>query len=493
MDNINIEDDNYDFAQEDANHSRLNSEHREINTFNRFSNNEELQNKIGDLYRLLKSKISENNKYQQKIKKLNKCVNDNSLIIDSSQKEFFELKEKIKKKYEAKIKILENENQRLKSENQRLKKEIKELKNNNNITFEKKVFIPFKVITKNNDDYGCNDIFEVFNSLKNKKNYLASPNKNPDKNRYYNIDIYNLNERYDIVKKLEGHTSQITLVRYFTDKISKGYLISSDRDKNIFIWDVTDTPENFHRKNFIKKMKYEDDIFSCLILFNINNNDYLITSTLAVNNNINSRGIQNYSSSKYIINDLELIDDGYVHYTNNNETYYLLYWNYNNQHYLIELCNGKVVVVNLFKKEIYKEFTSKSVSGQNYCGFIYKKNNIDFLFHTVNNGYVMICNLINKTSEVFIHINGTEFFHIIKFTEKYFIVADDNNNRNYPFKIINIDTKKNVTENNNKYSCLTAVCIKKFHHPTKGDCLITCGKDNKAKNTIVIIWVMENK
>ena len=88
-------------------------------------------------------------------------------------------------------------------------------------------------ITNSNSYYGCNDIFEVFISYKDIKEYIISPNND------HNLDIFTLFDNKKI-NSLKGHKYYIRTVRYFiNNKDYNEYLISADRDKIVIIWDIT--------------------------------------------------------------------------------------------------------------------------------------------------------------------------------------------------------------------------------------------------------------
>ena len=142
-------------------------------------------------------------------------------------------------------------------------------------------------ITKTNDGYGCNDIFEVFISYKDNKEYIILKNiKN------YNLDIFALLDNKKI-KSLNGHKNHIETVRYFiNNKDYNEYLISADDNKIVIIWDITN---NYNIKYQIKT-QYDNYILSCLLVFFHNNNDnYIITSTKSKSNDNDKSATKIYS------------------------------------------------------------------------------------------------------------------------------------------------------------------------------------------------------
>ena len=137
----------------------------------------------------------------------------------------------------------------------------------------------------------------------NNKGYIASPNKNN-----FFLDIYNLlnNEKLLSLKK---HLNGISSVRYFiNNKNNNEYLISSDENKIVIIWDIND---NYGIKLKIDT-KYESSIFSCIMMFpNINENDnYIITSSISCNDITRdiSENIERSATKIYSLNQGKLFD-----------------------------------------------------------------------------------------------------------------------------------------------------------------------------------------
>ena len=134
-------------------------------------------------------------------------------------------------------------------------------------------------LVNTNTKGGLNDIFEVFKSIKDNEDYLVSPNK-----MNFHLDLINLKNN-KFYGSLKGHQKKVTSVRYFLNNyINNEYLISSDEIGIIFIWDVSDS----YKKLFTLNTKYNDIIYSCLLIFtetnyesdNSNterNNGYIIT------------------------------------------------------------------------------------------------------------------------------------------------------------------------------------------------------------------------
>ena len=113
-------------------------------------------------------------------------------------------------------------------------------------------------LVNTNTKGGLNDIFEVFNSIKDNEDYLVSPNKTN-----FHLDIFTLKDN-KFYGSLKGHQKKVTSVRYFLNEYSNNeYLISSDEMGIIFIWDIS----NLYKKLFTLNTKYNDIIYSCLLMF----------------------------------------------------------------------------------------------------------------------------------------------------------------------------------------------------------------------------------
>ena len=106
-------------------------------------------------------------------------------------------------------------------------------------------------ITKTNTPYGVNDIFEVFISYKDNKEYIISPNINN-----HNLDVFKLLDNKKIIS-LNGHEKNVKIIRYFiNNKDYNEYLISADKNKIVIILDITN---NYNIKYNIDT-KYIDNI-----------------------------------------------------------------------------------------------------------------------------------------------------------------------------------------------------------------------------------------
>ena len=317
-------------------------------------------------------------------------------------------------------------------------------------------------ITNMNESSGSNDIFEVFISYKDNKEYIISPNS-----QNYNLDIFSLLDNKKI-KSLSGHKALILTVRYFiNNKDYNEYLISADDNKIVIIWDITN---NYNIKYKINT-EYEnnDDIFSCLLVFPHNNNDnYIITSIASNFNGNNKPAIKIYS-----LNNGSFVKNINIY----NRINYLISWHNkkNNKYYIIQLAEQKIIIHNLLEEELYAELI-KQPENYHQCGFIYKIDSNDYLCTSSINEGINIWDLYNKSIYKVINIDNCYLMHIIQWNNKYFIVADYTNSY---IKIINLENEviKDISNNVNK----EVICIKKIYHPKYGESLLSAGEDNTIK------------
>jgi len=320
-------------------------------------------------------------------------------------------------------------------------------------------------ITNTNEDLGTNDIFEAFISYKDNKGYIISPNINN-----YNLDIFILlSNKSEIVKSLSGHNYHITMVRYFiNDKNHNEYIISADSHQTVIVWDYTDNGN----------IKYKIDteyslcfIYSCLLAFPSNSNDnYIITSTEDTSDKSGTK-IYSLNNGKFI---------KYINNSNNYAIFYLLLWHNikNNKYYIVQFADKNIIINNLLEDELYSKFISESES-QHHSGLIYHKGKNDYLCSSSINGNINIWDLYNKSMYKNIKIDKDELYHIIKWNEKYIIVADYHSNS---YKIINLENE-NILDINGQHT-KGVISIKKIYHPKYGQSLLSAGSDRTIK-----LWI----
>ena len=319
-------------------------------------------------------------------------------------------------------------------------------------------------ITHTNDFYGINDIFELFISYKDNTEYLVSKNINN-----YNLDIYTLLNAKKILS-LKAHKNHIKTIRYFiNNKTYEEYLVSADDNGIVIIWEIG----NYNIKYQIDteyQTDYENatNINSCLLVFL--KNDYLITSTFNISDDDEKSSTKIYSLKtgnflKYIYN------------TKDVQIAYLLYWynKKNDKHYIIQIAYGFIIIDNLLENVLYSELIQEPESDHD-SGFIYHKDENDYLCCSSQNGYINIWDLYNKSIFKIINTNNCNLVHIIQWNEKYLIVADLNNKS---FKIVNINNNEIIDIRG--YHNEGIKCIKKIYHPIYGESLLSAGRDKTIK------------
>ena len=334
-----------------------------------------------------------------------------------------------------------------------------------------------KDICKTNTSCGWNDMFEVYISYQNNKDYLASPNR-----KNFNIDIYSLEENQK-EKSLHGHKNSIRTIRYFFNKEQKQkeedkelvqeYLISADDNKIVIVWDILN---NFDKKQIIDT-NYEDDIYSCAIFFNQNTErNYIVTSTYSTSSDIINSATKLYSlaTGEYSY---------YIKESNFDNIYYLLIWynKKNKQNYLIQFSYKKILINNLEKgkDELYAKLVHEP-ENEHYSGYIYSKGDSEYLCTTCYNGFINVWDLYIKK---IVNIIDTKIImcHIIPWNEKFAIAADFENKS---YIIIDLDEKKVYNGSKSEHN-LEVKCVKKIMHSKFGESLLTAGRDNVIK-----LWVI---
>ena len=331
-----------------------------------------------------------------------------------------------------------------------------------------------KDISKTNTSCGWNDMFEVYISYVDNKDYLASPNCNT-----FNIDIYSLEENRK-EKSLKGHKNSIRTIRYFFNKdknekeeIDYEYLISADDNKIVIVWDLLN---NYQKKQIIDTY-YEDDIYSCALFFNKNTErNYIVTSTYSTSSDISSSATKLYSlaTGEYAY---------YIKESNFDNIYYLLIWfnQKDKQNYLIQFSYKKILINNLEKgkDELYAKLVHEP-ENEHYSGYIYSKENSDLLCTTCYNGFIHVWDLFSKK---LVNIIDTKMIlcHIVHWNDNYAIAASFENKS---FVIIDLE-KKRVYKDIRYGHSLEVKCVKKIIHSQYGESLITAGRDNVVK-----VWVI---
>ena len=446
-----------------------------------------LNNKINEIKNNLEQKIKEEiditNKKPDKIheneNQIKKELNNNILrekdnliyIINDNVNEIKRLNDEIKYNFNKKM------------DNDLTEEELNELLKLNKI---KKYFIfteheykeePQKLkykldITNTNDNFGVNDIFEIYVSYKDFTTYIVSPNINN-----YNLDLYNF-PKIKLTRTLNCHKNRISTTKYYIEKYyNNEYLISADINQLVIIWDISN---DYNIKHIIDTKYSNFSIFSCVILFNNNYseniindnmNNYIITSTRN-----ESKEIEKASTKIYSLNTGKFIK--YIKNSNNYNIYYLLTWynRKNKKFYIIQFADKKIIINNLLEDELYSELINVP-EDSHYSGFIYVKDENEYLFSSSYKGKIDIWDLNTKKIYQVIKMNKCNLFHIIQWNKKYIICADY---KNKSFQIIDLTKNKIVGEIKGEHK-KSVKSIKKLFHPKYGECLLSSGNDNVIK------------
>ena len=306
-------------------------------------------------------------------------------------------------------------------------------------------------------------IYLKFISRKDNKEYLVSPNNNN-----YKLDVISLLEN-KITISLKGHNNHIRTIRYFINNInSEEYLISADNDIIVIIWEIT---YDFNMK-FKINTNYSDNIYSCLLLFDlINENNYIVTSSYA-----QLEDDEKSATKLYSLENGQLIK--YISYSNKSAVYYLLSWyNKNNSKYYIVQFTFKAILINsVVDDELYCELIQEP-EDNHLSGFIYSLDNKDYLCSSSYNGYIHLWDLFNKSIYKIISTNDCVLCNIIQWNNKYSIVADYDNKS---FKIIDFEKGQIVKDIRGEHTDKVP-CVKKLYHPLYGESLLSAGQDNTIK------------
>ena len=363
-------------------------------------------------------------------------------------------KSKNKSDYKCKIKLKNDFENKLDYESKI--KLNNEFKNNPNLKFKLNII-------KESDDHGCNDIFEIYISYKDNKEYLASKNVN------YNIDIILLLTNNKIIS-LKGHNRYILTIRYFINKKNfNEYLISADYDRVVIIWDITNN-YNIKHKIVINNFRV---IWSCLLLFphNIEDN-YIIISNDKTGEYTKIYSLENGNFLKNI--------------RNNEGKYYLCYllswYNKNDeQYYIIQLGKGVILINDLLRDRLFFKYIDGIEDQFFISGFIFNDDNKDFLCCSKSNGFIQTFDLNNKILSYSIDISCENNWlqYMIRWNQRFLIVADVYKKC---FKIIDLTIKKVIS----KIKLSAGIrCIKKIYHPIYGESLLSVSDDGYIK-----LWVL---
>ena len=163
--------------------------------------------------------------------------------------------------------------------------------------------------------------------------------------------------------------------------------------------------------------------------------------------------------------------------SNEYNTYYIIIWTNrkDNNNYIIELSEGTIYVNNI--DNINNGFIfnlGKFDYSKNNCGFIYTKNDEDFLISS-NVGNINIWDLQNKCLYINLPLNNNNkcLLYILEWSNKYIIICEYYKRK---INIMDINTGKIITKIKMNFGGI--IYAKKFNHPIYGESLFTSGQDN---------------
>ena len=336
--------------------------------------------------------------------------------------------------------------------------------------------------------YGICNTFDTFISPKTHQSYILFYNKI---DTVVTIYIYSMIKK-DTIKKLSPciHTKDLRLLKYFTNKSKKReIIISADCDGILCIW-------AYNNNNYFLKQKintYQNDIYSCLILFKNDNyvkidDDYIIFGCESISEE------EAACTKVYSINKGNHIRN--VIASNKEKIRNLLMWynKKNKESYLICLALDKIIIINFLKNKKEKELITNEKNTYN-CGIIYNETNEEkkeknYLCCASSTGHVLVFDLEegSQTCDIFLKPNIHRVYDILPWNENYFIVADTLDNGFIVFgyknggKIIPISNITGLDEDDIE-------CIRKINHPEYGECIVT----GSHKNIIKIFGYISDK
>ena len=431
------------------NNNDLNCKNDEITLLKK--KNEELENKLNLLNKkneeleakinILMKKHEENDEFKSKIvNKINLLISENNISKNNLNENKTQKIEKIEEiKYQK-------EHEKI-VQKPKIIEEIKKINidNNNRVEFfsNPQNLGLKKYLSYHNCDSENVNAFEAFIGLKDYIEYIVYCEGSSDLKV---MIIKNKTIKYSLKK----HRAKVNSIRYFIKDSKEEYLLSCDLNKLIIIWDI----QNDYNIKYSIKMELPDYIRDSLLLFNINTKDYIL---------ISNEGKKEYTKLYELKENIPFIRN--IYGTNENITYYLIPWIYNNKYYIIECCYEKISINNLLEDECYDNLDMPP-EGNHYCGYLYNNN---YLCVTNQNpGYIRIWDLIKKEIIKEIKYDSNYIYGIIPWNKKFSIVGCYNG-----FIVINIEEKKVVK----KFDIgSTLYCVKIIKTDEYGECLIVSNR-----------------
>ena len=319
---------------------------------------------------------------------------------------------------------------------------------------------------------GLNESFDVFNSIKDKNDYLIISNK--DNN---NIEIINLYTK-ELVKSIEGNSTKFILLKYYLDLgKKKEYLICLDLKSLIKVISITDNYNIISKIEFPREFKNNWKLLNCTVLFKVQIGSQKMDIIIVSNR---QRYMEEQGTKIYNLHTGQFLKD--VSNTNKYKVRYIIPWfnEENEQYYLIMLCEDLLVVVSLLQNEIYAKLNEERYKSYS-SGFVHKEDDVDYLYVCNNWSEICIWNLISKelvkNIKVSVKCDNIRLYGLLLWNENYLVVIDDTRNA---IKIIDLKQDKVISSTNYRHN-ESVRCVKRIKHKIYGECLLTGGDDYSIK------------
>ena len=395
-----------------------------------FAEDPDFLNKINDFKEEIKIQNElMKNKHNEVVKEMR---NEFSKEINELKKE----KDELKNKYENEIQSLKDQIKNINIQISNQNPSNNQINNNNknsvtNYIYDNshKLLKCSEIYIQNNNEYITP--FCIFLPIQQKSEFLATSDF---RNSKYIIEIYKIPNTTPI-NTLYGHTNNIRSIRYFANKFrGNDYLISTDLDKNIIIWDIFDNYKNI-RQLTQSILKYSDKgvILSTLLIFTAKEENYIITSSN--NDSEDYTRVYKFEKNKEKEDCIKKLKN-----TNKNKTLYLIPWYFKDEYYIIELCYKKIEIINLEKNKEYAHLKCRFEEDNHIRGIIYEEN---YLCCTSTNGFIRIWDLIDKNLYRSIKINKDNLVGIIQWDYDILMVANHTNNS---LDVVSIENAKLIEQ-----------------------------------------------
>ena len=249
----------------------------------------------------------------------------------------------------------------------------------------------------------------------------------------------------------------------------------ADRNKFIKIINISLNYQEISTFNIGKSIGF---ISSCLLLINEKlliisifgkkKDDY--TKVYSVNEIFNQTIIKNDKS-----NNISLLKK--LPGTNNIVVLSLLYWESNNNKYLIQLSNNKIIINDIYKYNLYGILETNESNKDNmlYSGCIYDYH---YLIAISHEGSIFSWNLNSKCLINKINIKTLTFCDCLLWSNNYLIITSRNQKNNNIILTLEISQFKIINKMQIK-GIEGIIGIKKIIHPELGNCLLISGENNK--------------